>query len=162
MPTAVARVRPLRWTDLETAIAIEHDLFPVDAWSVETFWGELAGVPETRCYVAAVTDAGDVVGYAGVMTVPPDADLLTLAVARTAQGRGIGRLLLHALLRTASDRGCTQMFLEVRSDNDAAASLYRANGFEAMGRRRDYYAPGVDALTMRLRPLPRIADAVPT
>lgn len=153
MPTMVARIRPLHWTDLPTAVSIEHTLFPVDPWSGETFWSELAGVPDTRCYLAAVTDTGDLLGYSGVMTVPPDSDLLTLAVAPEAQGRGLGRLLLHALLRTARDRGCTQMFLEVRSDNEPALALYRAHGFEQTGRRRDYYAPGVDAVTMRLRPL---------
>jgi ribosomal-protein-alanine N-acetyltransferase len=38
----------------------------------------------------------------------------------------------------------------VRVDNEAALGLYRKHGFELLGRRRDYYAPGVDATTMRL------------
>jgi ribosomal-protein-alanine N-acetyltransferase len=146
-----ATVRPMHWTDLEDALRWESELFPHDAWSRETFWSELALVPQTRCYVVAADHDDALIGYAGVMTVGDDADVQTIAVAPSAQGRGIGRLLLHSLIRTAIDRGCTTLFLEVRSDNAAALALYEREGFEAMGQRRDYYGAGIDAITMRLR-----------
>jgi ribosomal-protein-alanine N-acetyltransferase len=150
MPTTTATVRSMHWTDLETVLPMEQALFLHDPWSAETFWAELARVPETRCYVV-VQDADDtIVGYAGLMTVGDDADVQTIAVKPQAQGRGLGRLLLHSLMRTARDRGCHQLFLEVRSDNAAALHLYEREGFEQLGRRRDYYGTGVDALTMRL------------
>ena len=38
------------------------------------------------------------------------------------------------------------------ADNAAALRLYERRGFEALSRRRDYYAPGIDALVMRARP----------
>ena len=42
------------------------------------------------------------------------------------------------------------MFLEVRTDNDAARSLYESEGFAIVGLRRGYYRPsGADAHTMR-------------
>jgi ribosomal-protein-alanine N-acetyltransferase len=42
------------------------------------------------------------------------------------------------------------VFLEVRTDNDAARSLYESEGFTVVGRRRRYYRPsGADAYTMR-------------
>jgi [ribosomal protein S18]-alanine N-acetyltransferase len=40
-------VRRMRWWDVEDAHALEVSLFP-DPWSVETFWSELAHVPESR------------------------------------------------------------------------------------------------------------------
>ena len=43
------------------------------------------------------------------------------------------------------------LHLEVRADNAAALGLYRAMGFAADGRRRDYYGRGHDALLMSLR-----------
>lgn len=149
MPSTAATIRSMHWSDLPGVIDLERTLFPNDTWSVESFWAELARVPETRCYVVALDGEGDVVGYAGVMTVADDADVQTIAVSPAAQGRGIGRLLLHSLMRTALDRGCRQLFLEVRSDNLAALHLYQVEAFEPMGRRRDYYGPGIDALTMR-------------
>ncbi len=42
------------------------------------------------------------------------------------------------------------VFLEVRTDNDAAIGLYRAHDFEVVGVRKRYYQPsGADAYTMR-------------
>jgi ribosomal-protein-alanine N-acetyltransferase len=149
MTRTTATLRPMHWSDVPAAHALEEQLFPVDAWSIETFWSELAHVPDTRCYLAAVDDADRLVGYAGVMTVADDADVQTVAVSPEVQGRGIGRLLLHGLLRTARERGCRQMFLEVRSDNAPAIALYESQGFVVSGHRRDYYGSGVDAVTMR-------------
>jgi ribosomal-protein-alanine N-acetyltransferase len=48
-------------------------------------------------------------------------------------------------------RGCSQVFLEVRSNNDAAISLYESRGFDRQALRADYYGPGLDAVVMRLR-----------
>jgi ribosomal-protein-alanine N-acetyltransferase len=140
----------MRWTDLETVVPLEQELFPHDPWSTETFWAELARVPDTRCFVVAHDPTDRVVGYAGLLTAGDDADVQTIAVAPSAQGRGCGRLLLHSLMHTARTRGCRQLFLEVRSDNAAALHLYEREGFEPLGRRRDYYGQGIDALTMRV------------
>ena len=78
-PRRVTVLRPMRWWDIDAALVIEQALFP-DAWSVETFWAELARVPETRHYLVA-DDDGAVVGYAGLMTVGRQADVQTVAVA---------------------------------------------------------------------------------
>jgi ribosomal-protein-alanine N-acetyltransferase len=149
MPTTTARIRSMHWTDVPAAHELEGQLFPVDAWSVETFWSELALVPSTRCYVVAVDEDDTLLGYAGVFTAGDDADVQTVAVAPQAQGRGLGRLLLHSLIRTARERGASRLFLEVRSDNEPALGLYEREGFERTGLRRDYYGPGIDAVVMR-------------
>lgn len=145
--TGAATLRPMRWWDLEAVAALEAVLFPVDAWSVGQFWGELARVPETRWYVVAEDDTG-VVGYAGLFAVPPDADVQTVAVAPAAQGRGLGERLVRALADEAIRRGCTRLLLEVRADNAPALRLYERLGFARDGLRRSYYAPGVDAVLM--------------
>lgn len=143
-------LRRFRWWDVEPAHALEEQLFP-DAWSVETFWSELAHVPETRHYVVA-EDEGELVGYAGLASVGHQADVQTVAVAPTAQGRGIGRLLLDELLAEARRRDATEVLLEVRAENEPAIALYRRAGFERIGVRRGYYQPGgTDALVLRLR-----------
>jgi [ribosomal protein S18]-alanine N-acetyltransferase len=151
MPTTRARIRSMHWTDVPAAHALEQSLFPVDAWSAETFWSELALVPATRCYVVAVGADDAVLGYAGVFVAGADADVQTVAVAPQAQGKGVGALLLHSLMRTAQQRGATRLFLEVRSDNEPALGLYDREGFERTGLRRDYYGSGVDAVVMRRR-----------
>lgn len=149
--SAVA-LRPMRWPDIEAVHAIETAVFEVDPWSAEQFWGELA--QPTREYLVAESD-GRIVGYAGAYLLPPDSDVQTIAVSPEAHGQGIGRALLEELIAIAVRHGCTQMLLEVRSDNESAIGMYERFGFESISRRRDYYASGVDALIMRLRPLPQ-------
>lgn len=159
MPTTSATIRTMRWTDIEPIQELERLLFPSDPWSTETFWAELARVPHTRCYIVVEDVQAQILGYAGLFTAGDDADVQTVAVAPRAQGRGLGRLLVHSLMRTARERGCGQLLLEVRSDNEAAIALYVQLGFESLGRRRNYYGGGVDALTMRLLLRDGLADS---
>lgn len=148
MSTAPA-LRPLRWWDVPAVHALEVQLFDPDTWSPETFWAELAA--PGRWYVLAER-AGDVVGYAGLAASGAEADVQTVAVAPSAQGTGVGRVLLDALVAEAARRGAAAVLLEVRADNVAARTLYERTGFERIGVRRRYYQPGdVDAHVMRLR-----------
>jgi ribosomal-protein-alanine N-acetyltransferase len=140
----------MRWWDIEAAMTIEQELFP-DAWTTETFWAELAGVPETRYYVVATTE-DKMVGYAGLFFGGDQADVQTLAVAAAHQGTGVGSLLLEDLLTEADRRGCRDVLLEVRADNEPAQRLYERLGFAQISVRRNYYQPGsVDALVLRRR-----------
>ena len=82
---------------------------------------------------------------------PPgaEAEIHTIGVDPAHQGRGIGRALLRGLLAAADTLHAT-VFLEVRTDNDAARTLYETEGFVVVGLRRNYYRPsGADAYTMR-------------
>ncbi|HVQ18669.1 MAG TPA: ribosomal protein S18-alanine N-acetyltransferase, partial [Actinomycetes bacterium] len=106
-------------------------------------------VPETRYYVAA-DEEGSIVGYAGMMSVGAEADVQTIAVHPDLRRSGLGQRLLDDLIERARLRGCTRLFLEVASDNDVAQQLYVQSGFDTIARRSNYYAPGVDALVMRL------------
>jgi [ribosomal protein S18]-alanine N-acetyltransferase len=145
--------------DLVDVLALEHDLFPDDPWSAQMFADEVDQPPESRLYLIAEADgpppaAGErpMAGYAGLMFVPggTQADVLTIAVAREYWGRGIGSALLGALIGAAVERGCAEVFLEVREDNPRARGLYLRRGFEEIGIRRAYYQPsGVNAIVMR-------------
>ena len=81
-----------------------------------------------------------------------EAEILTLAVAPAARGRGLGRALLQAASHHAGKFGAQSIFLEVGVDNPAALALYAGQGFAAVGRRKGYYASragGEDALVLR-------------
>jgi ribosomal-protein-alanine N-acetyltransferase len=147
-------IRELRWWDVAAVVPLERELFGATAWSAEVFWAELAQT-RTRWYVVDEDDDGTLLGYAGLLHTGSEGDVQTIAVAPAAQGRGVGRRLLTALLAEAARRGCTSVMLEVRADNAAAVALYERFGFERISVRRGYYRPGgVDAWVMRLRPLP--------
>ncbi|HEY5247424.1 MAG TPA: ribosomal protein S18-alanine N-acetyltransferase [Dermatophilaceae bacterium] len=143
-----ATLREMTWRDIPALAALEPALFVDDAWLERTWWAELAGRPR-RSYVVAVQN-GTVVGYAGVNRGGEVADVMTIAVAPAAQGRGMGSVLLDWLIADARHSGAEHLMLEVRADNVVAQRLYSAAGFATLTVRRKYYQPGdVDALIMR-------------
>lgn len=141
-------IRAMTHNDVTAVLALEKALYPIDAWSGAQFLEELRGVPATR-YYTVVEDGGSVIGYAGLMVVGEHADIQTISVAKEHQGKGLGQMLLSDLEAEAVRRKAEAIFLEVRIDNVEAKGLYLKNGYEELGRRDNYYAPGVDALIMR-------------
>src|SRR5579859_886296 len=150
-------LRPMGHHDVAAVAAMEVALFGAEAWSPELLTTEVTTDPVSRYYIVA-DDNGVIAGYGGLLAQRGgQADVLTLAVAADRWGEGIGTALLEGLLTEAARRGCTEIFLEVRVDNDRAQRLYRRRGFTGIGIRRAYYQPsGTDALVMRLiqEPLP--------
>lgn len=147
------RFRAMEPADLDTIMPAEHELFPGDPpWTAEQFRSELDGVPETRWYVVAESEDGELAGYAGLMAGIDTADVQTLAVLPGYRRQGLGGALLEALIAEARRRRVADVLLEVRADNEAALELYRRYGFEQIARRRGYYGNGrFDGLVLRLR-----------
>jgi [ribosomal protein S18]-alanine N-acetyltransferase len=159
-----AVLRAMTTADLDSVLELERALFGEEAWSRQMLTGELSQQPASRYYQIA-EEAGTVAGYAGLMAAGHQADVVTIAVAASRQGQGIGTMLLRELLAEAARRQCTEVFLEVRADNSRAQRLYDWWGFEQIGVRRGYYQPsGTDAIVMRrdltvgLAPAERHAD----
>ncbi len=87
-------------------------------------------------------------GMAMLRVAADEAELLTIAVIPAARRTGAGAALLEQAIEQAVRRGARRMFLEVAPGNQAAYALYRRHGFTAIGRRRNYYANGSDALVL--------------
>lgn len=140
---------PLTPADAWRCAELEQQLFEGDdPWPAAAFNRELTS--RHNHYVGARVGA-TLVGYAGISrlgrTPPFEYEVHTIGVDPAYQGRGIGRRLLGELLEFA-DGGV--VYLEVRTDNEAAIALYRSAGFEQVGLRRRYYrVSGADAYTMR-------------
>ncbi|RIV38744.1 ribosomal-protein-alanine N-acetyltransferase [Micromonospora radicis] len=142
------RLTRFRWWHIDEVLPIEADLFGAEQWSAAMFWNELAN---GHFYQVATDDRGVLLGYAGLAVAPPDeAWVQNIAVRRDAQRRGVGRLLLEALLAEAARLGVRSVLLEVAADNAPAQRLYAMYGFEPIGVRRGYYQPSnTDALVMQ-------------
>jgi ribosomal-protein-alanine N-acetyltransferase len=69
-----------------------------------------------------------------------EAEILSVAVARSWRGRGLARRLLDLHLRRLAGLGLRAVFLEVDADNTPARRLYARAGFQEVGRRPGYYA----------------------
>lgn len=143
------QLRMMTFGDLDAVLSLEASLFGAEAWSREMLAGELGQQPASRYYLVAQGTTG-ICGYAGLLAAGEQADVLTIAVAASSWGHGIGSLLLADLVAEARRRGCTEMFLEVKADNVRAQRLYTWWGFAEIGIRRGYYQPsGTDAIVMR-------------
>jgi ribosomal-protein-alanine N-acetyltransferase len=142
-------LRLMTAADLPEVVELEHAVFGDEAWTTQMLLGELEQQPGSRYYLVASED-DTIVGYGGFLGAGEQGDVVTLAVAASHWGHGIGSTLLEALMAEASRRGCAELFLEVRTDNVRAQQLYRRYGFTEIGIRRGYYQPsGADALVMR-------------
>jgi ribosomal-protein-alanine N-acetyltransferase len=137
-------------SDLAAVLEIEKDLFPIDAWTEESFLGELAEVSISRDVSVAISDS-EIVGYASFRYVGKQGDVNTVAVSKAHQGKGIGTTLMDWLESQAALRNVREIFLEVRSDNEAAINMYAARGYERIDIRRNYYGNTIDANIMRKR-----------
>jgi ribosomal-protein-alanine N-acetyltransferase len=77
-----------------------------------------------------------------------EAEILSVAVDRAWQGRGLGRRLLMLHLGRLAGYGTQTVFLEVGEKNDPAAKLYLRAGFREVSRRPNYYG-NATALILR-------------
>ncbi|WP_299575523.1 ribosomal protein S18-alanine N-acetyltransferase [uncultured Williamsia sp.] len=149
-------IAPLTVDDAPRCAELERAIFADESpWPVEAFVAEI-GSSRNR-YVGVRDDRGVLVGYAGISVLGRvggyECEIHTIALDPDHRGSGVGRALLRSLLDVADDRQA-ETFLEVRTDNDAAISLYESVGFERLGLRKGYYQPiGADAYTMRRPPL---------
>jgi ribosomal-protein-alanine N-acetyltransferase len=148
-PSEPVTIGALMPADAQRCAELEAQLFDGDdPWPAVAFERELATTHNR--YVGA-RSAGVLVGYAGISRLgrrPPfEYEVHTIGVDPAYHGQGIGRRLLDELLDFA---GGGVVYLEVRTDNEAALALYRNVGFEQIGLRRRYYrVSGADAYTMR-------------
>lgn len=143
----------------------EHDLLAVveieetcglSRWGWDAYYNELAQGRGALMLVARPSSFEDeehegeaVLGFIAARSTLDEVHVNNVAVRPRFRRRGIGRALLERVLRDGARLGARKAILEVRAGNVAAQALYGRQGFEIVGRRRDYYAdPPEDALVM--------------
>jgi len=89
-------------------------------------------------------------GFVMTRVAADEAEILTLAVAPDARGKGLGTVLLSTAVEHAHHAGARAMFLEVGASNVAARALYKRFGFGEVGMRKAYYGGNEDALILRV------------
>jgi len=152
--------RAMTRADVDAVLAIECAAYRFP-WSRANFIDSLIGG-----YLAEmlVDESGAPIAYYVAMTGVDEMHLLNLTVAPAHQGRGHAGTLLDSLLRHCAAAGAATLWLEVRTGNERARSIYRRRGFVDVGVRRGYYPAGAglreDAIVMSLRLNTEARDAV--
>jgi len=97
------------------------------------------GTARYRFYLARVGGSG--VGGIRIAFYGAETHLTAFYTLPEARRRGYGRDLLLQTCRTLIDEGKDEIFIEVRTANEAALALYRSCGFDVL-RRYDFYRRG--------------------
>ena len=130
-----------------SAIAEIEKLCFSDPWSENSISSELSS---RISYWLVATEGGAVLGYIGSQSVLGESDMMNVAVHPEHRRKGIAQMLIMALMQGLKERGNHNLSLEVRASNAPAITLYDKLGFEAVGRRPNYYRhPKEDALILR-------------
>jgi len=146
-PAAAPRVRPMAAEDLDAALALLAEVAAEGIWlgTEEGFdraarrraWS--AGLARAQQRALVVEEGTTLVGHGSVTLAPYGVAELGMSLVVGARGRGVGGVLLDALLRAARDLGAHKVELQVWPHNEAAVRLYLSRGFAVEGRLRRHY-----------------------
>lgn len=130
--------------DFEEIFEIEQDCFG-NSWTAEMLKAEL---DNPLSVMAVDLRDGRCAAFALGRVVAGEGELFQIGTLTEYRGRGIAKMLLEEFHEKAREKGAEVCFLEVRSRNTAAISLYEKSGYEKISVRRNYY-PDDDAVIMR-------------
>ena len=138
-------IRQMQKEDAEYIAAIESRLFGTP-WSEKSI-SDCIDNDLYYCYV--IEENAQPVGYICLMAVVGEMELLRIGVESAHQRKGYADSLMGRMLLLADELATENIFLEVRSKNEPAISLYRKYGFVPEGVRKKYYHnPEDDAVIM--------------
>lgn len=138
-------IRLMNEQDTSSVAEIEKKVFS-QPWSEKAFRDTVND--GNYIYIVAEHNAR-IVGYAGCIVSVDEADIANIAVDEDYRRLGIANQLLRQCFILLKRRNSRTVYLEVRESNVGAQSLYKHNGFTAIGMRRNFYQkPVEDAIIM--------------
>ncbi len=140
------RFEPLKYEHLEQMAQIEREAFDTP-WTVNMFIPEVES-PEA-VYLVGVR-GNEVLCYGGFHKIVDEAHITNIAVRASERGRGLGKMLMSALISKAKESDAKHITLEVKSTNEKALKMYLDFGFTVEGIRKRYYNNRDDAYVMWL------------
>ncbi len=133
--------------DAKLAAGIEKLCFS-HPWSEETMTSEMKS-PFTDFFGAFFE--GELAGYIGGRTIAGETEIFNVGVAPKFRRKGLGKALIEKFIEASREKETEVIFLEVRTSNIPAITLYEKAGFVFCGIRKDYYdGPKENAILMRL------------
>jgi [ribosomal protein S18]-alanine N-acetyltransferase len=144
---ALMTIRPAASMDCDRILNIEIAASPFP-WSHDAIDNELSN-PNGFNFVALADDGQTACGFLLTVIVADELCIHNLGTHPDVQRRGVSRRLLETTLDRARIRGAAHAYLEVRSKNVPAITLYEKLGFSVQSVRKKYYGDNDDALIMR-------------
>lgn len=143
-------IRPAVRTDLAGILRIENACFGCDAFSRRQFRYLLS---QARGIFRLALREDVPVAYMSMLTTArhPVGRIYSLAVVPECRGMKLAGRLMDEAIAYARSQGLEAVFLEVRTDNRPALSLYEKKGFVRHAVKKNYYPDGADAYSMVIR-----------
>ena len=139
-------IRRMTMEDIPSVVEIEQQCFSLP-WSEKSFEDSLT----REDTIFLVCEEKEITGYMGLYISFDEASVTNVAVSPTCRKKGYGEALVLAAKEAAKEAGAESIFLEVRVSNEAATSLYKKQGFEELGIRKNFYEhPVEDAIIMKV------------
>lgn len=137
-------IRAMIAEDIPQVAALEAALFS-DPWNERQLADSIQFHPED----VYVYEQDGIVGYLLLMCAADEGELLRIGVDAGHRRQGIGRALMERMAEWAKEKELVTGYLEVRAHNEGAIALYKSQGYESLGVRKNYYKnPVEDALIM--------------
>lgn len=131
--------------DLEQIVQMERDYF-ADSWSENSVKIQ---IENQKVIVLKYNE--DILGYCIFMIAADEGEILRIATFQNMRKAGLGKKLLSSAICEMREKGCREVFLEVRAKNEGAIALYKSTGFSEIGIRKGYYKDnGEDAKLYKL------------
>ena len=152
-------VRKMTIDDVAAVAEIEKACFSLP-WSEKSFEDSI--LREDTIFLVCEADTEEasdaeaskcscIAGYIGMYLSFDEASITNVAVSPEFRKKGCGAALVTTAKEAAKEAGAEMIFLEVRVSNEPAISLYRRNGFEDLGIRKNFYEhPVEDAIIMKV------------
>ena len=102
-------------------------------------------------YIAAVSEAGELLGYAGLQVIMDEGYLVNLTVKERYRRQGLGTELVNVFLRFGQVH-LSFLTLTCRVSQAGSQAFFHKLGFETVGQRSDYYdEPAEDGVLMTMK-----------
>ena len=136
---------PMSEEHIKEIATLEKVSFSVP-WSENGLRAELSN--ENAHFLTALSDS-KVLGYIGIHEICGEAYITNVAVFPEYRRLGIGETLIDSATIGVKLRNCEFISLEVRISNTPAIELYKKEGYNIVGQRKNFYSnPTEDAYIM--------------
>jgi len=134
-------IKQLNEKDIE--LCCELDSNTISLWSKKQ-WANEFKKEGTKIFGLLITNL--VVGVCVIQVVLDEAQINYFVVTKKFREKGFGSYLMSYLIEKCEKSNLKKIFLEVSQDNVTAERFYSRFDFSTVGRRKNYYQDGSDAL----------------
>ena len=146
-------IRPMRSIDVPAVLSILRESPEATMWTEGSLleWS-------AKGDVSVAERDGRVVGILIARVASDELEILNLAVLRTHRRQGVASQLVRAAHDRAFAAGTRRAYLELRASNEVGWAFYKQLGYQACGRRSNYYRdPVEDAVLLVLHKADKIS-----